>query len=124
METEELLARWHVLLNEPGKAIAARGVLQERQDVLHRLNELGTRTIEGSQFLPRWRRPTFRCGNWTEQARLAGLPDTNLTQRRQGAKTGNERVSNTARRFSASAKQIDPLSRIPKIETQQTNGMV
>jgi hypothetical protein len=47
METEELLARWHVLLNEPGKAIAARGVLQERQDILHRLNELGTRTIEG-----------------------------------------------------------------------------
>ncbi|HEX7618397.1 MAG TPA: hypothetical protein VF480_06735 [Verrucomicrobiae bacterium] len=46
METEELLARWHVLLNEPGNAIAARGVLQERLDILHRLNELGTRTIE------------------------------------------------------------------------------
>ena len=47
METEELLARWHVLLNENGKAIAARSVLQERQDILHRLNELGTRDIEG-----------------------------------------------------------------------------
>ena len=47
METEELLARWHVLLNEPGKTIAVRGVLQERQNILHRLNELGTRTIEG-----------------------------------------------------------------------------
>jgi len=46
METEELLARWHVLLNEPGKAVAARSVLQERLDILHRLNELGTRSIE------------------------------------------------------------------------------
>jgi hypothetical protein len=47
METEELLARWHVLLNEPSKAIAVRGVLQERQEILHRLNELGIRDIEG-----------------------------------------------------------------------------
>jgi hypothetical protein len=47
METEELLARWHVLLNEPGNAIAVRGVLQERQIILHRLNELGARDIEG-----------------------------------------------------------------------------
>jgi len=45
METEELLARWHVLLNEPGNAIARREVLQERLDILHRLNELGTRDI-------------------------------------------------------------------------------
>jgi hypothetical protein len=47
METEELLARWHVLLNEPGNGIAARGVFQERLDILHRLNELGVRDIEG-----------------------------------------------------------------------------
>ena len=47
METKELLARWHVLLNEPGDAIALRDVFQERLDILHRLNELGTRDIEG-----------------------------------------------------------------------------
>ena len=42
-----LLARWNVLLNEPGNAIAVRGVFQERLDILHRLNELGIRDIEG-----------------------------------------------------------------------------
>jgi hypothetical protein len=47
METEELLAQWHVLLNEPGNGIAVRGALQERLDILHRLNELGIRDIEG-----------------------------------------------------------------------------
>jgi hypothetical protein len=47
METEMLLARWNVLLNEPGNAIAVRGVFQERLDILHRLNELGVRDIEG-----------------------------------------------------------------------------
>ena len=47
METEELLARWHVLLNEPGKTIPLQDVLQERLNILHRLNELGTRGIEG-----------------------------------------------------------------------------
>ena len=47
METEKLLARWKVLLNEPGSAIAVRGVFQERLDILHRLNELGVRDIEG-----------------------------------------------------------------------------
>jgi hypothetical protein len=47
METEELLARWHVLLNEPGNAIVIRGVLQERLIILHRLNELGEKDIEG-----------------------------------------------------------------------------
>ena len=47
METRELLARWQVLLNEPGNAIALRGVLQERLNILHRLNELGVRDIEG-----------------------------------------------------------------------------
>jgi hypothetical protein len=46
METEELLARWHVLLNEPGNGIAVRGALQERLDILHRLNELGEKDIE------------------------------------------------------------------------------
>ena len=47
MENKELLARWHVLLNEPGNSIALWDVLQERLDILHRLNELGTRQIEG-----------------------------------------------------------------------------
>jgi hypothetical protein len=47
METEELLARWHVLLNEPGNGIVVRAVLQERLDILHRLNELGVKDIEG-----------------------------------------------------------------------------
>ena len=47
METKKLLARWHVLLNEPGNPIGLRDVLQERLDILHRLNELGTRDIDG-----------------------------------------------------------------------------
>ena len=47
METEELLARWHVLLSEPGNGIAVRGVLQERLVILHRLNELGEKDVEG-----------------------------------------------------------------------------
>ena len=47
METEELLERWHVLLNGPGNTIALRDVLQERLVILHRLNELGVRDIEG-----------------------------------------------------------------------------
>ena len=51
METRELLARWQVLLNEPGNAIALRGVLQERLNILHRLNELGARHIEGLSFV-------------------------------------------------------------------------
>jgi hypothetical protein len=47
MEQEELLARWHVLLNEPGNAIASQAVLNERLAILHRLNELGKYDIEG-----------------------------------------------------------------------------
>ena len=47
METEELLARWHVLLKQPGNGIEAKAVLQERLDILHRLNELGKRDIKG-----------------------------------------------------------------------------
>jgi hypothetical protein len=47
METEELLARWHVLLNEPGNGIAVRSDLEERLVILHRLNELGIWDIEG-----------------------------------------------------------------------------
>ena len=47
MESEELLPRWHVLLNEPSNAIAFRGVLRERLIILHRLNELGEKDIEG-----------------------------------------------------------------------------
>jgi hypothetical protein len=47
VETKDLLARWQVLLNEPGNAIALRDVLQEKLDILHRLNELGTRDING-----------------------------------------------------------------------------
>jgi hypothetical protein len=47
MEQEELLARWHVLLNEPSNVIASLGVLEERLVILHRLNELGKYDIEG-----------------------------------------------------------------------------
>jgi hypothetical protein len=47
METKDLLARWHVLFNEPGNLIALRGVLQEKLNILHRLNELGVTHIEG-----------------------------------------------------------------------------
>jgi hypothetical protein len=52
METEELLVRWHVLLNKSGSAMASRGVLQERVDILHRLNELGITDIEGLSIFP------------------------------------------------------------------------
>jgi hypothetical protein len=52
METKELLARWQVLLNEPDGANASRGVLQERLDILHRLNELGINDIEGRSIFP------------------------------------------------------------------------
>jgi hypothetical protein len=47
MEKQKLLARWYVLLNEPSNAIGIRGVLQERLAILHRLNELGEKDIEG-----------------------------------------------------------------------------
>ena len=47
METKKLLARWHVLLNATGSAIVLLDVLQERLVILHRLNELGVRDIEG-----------------------------------------------------------------------------
>jgi hypothetical protein len=51
MEKEKLLARWHVLLNEPGNAIAIRSVLEERLAILHRLNELGVYEIEGDSLI-------------------------------------------------------------------------
>ena len=51
MEQEELLARWHVLLNEPGNGIAVRNVLEERLAILHRLNELGVYEIEGTSLI-------------------------------------------------------------------------
>ena len=47
METKELLARWHFLLNEPVNATALRGVLHEKLKILHRLNELGIKQVEG-----------------------------------------------------------------------------
>jgi hypothetical protein len=47
MEKEKLLTRWHVLLNEPDNAAGIRDVLQERLIILHRLNELGVKDIEG-----------------------------------------------------------------------------
>ncbi len=47
MEKQKLIARWRVLLNEPNNAIGIRGVLQERLDILHRLNELGEKDIAG-----------------------------------------------------------------------------
>jgi len=46
MEKQKLLARWHILLNEPN-AVGIRDSLQERLDILHRLNGLGENDIEG-----------------------------------------------------------------------------
>jgi len=83
METEELLARWHVLLDEPGDSIAVRGVLQERQDILHRLNELGIRDIEGLSIFTAMEATNVSMRKLDAQARLAGLPDADLTQSRQ-----------------------------------------
>jgi hypothetical protein len=51
MEKEDLLARWHVLLGERTNAIAIRGVLQERLIILHRLNELGEKNLEGRSLV-------------------------------------------------------------------------
>jgi hypothetical protein len=52
MEKKELLNRWHELLNKPviagsGNEAAAHSVLQERLDILHRLNQLGQYEVEG-----------------------------------------------------------------------------
>ena len=52
MEKKELLNRWHELLNKPvtagqGDESAVHSVLQERQDILHRLNQLGQYDVEG-----------------------------------------------------------------------------
>jgi hypothetical protein len=47
MEKEKLLERWRVLLNEPSSVKNIRNVLQERCVILHRLNELGEKDIEG-----------------------------------------------------------------------------
>ncbi len=47
MEIKQLLARWQVLLDKTGSPANLRDVLQERLDILHRLNELGTRDIDG-----------------------------------------------------------------------------
>jgi hypothetical protein len=47
MEKQKLIARWRVLLNEPSNAVGIRGVLQERLDILHRLNELGENDVAG-----------------------------------------------------------------------------
>jgi hypothetical protein len=47
METKELFNRWHVLIGQPTNTASFRGVLQERLDILHRLNGLGEQVIEG-----------------------------------------------------------------------------
>ncbi len=47
MEIKQLLARWQVLLDKTGSPANLRDVLQEKLDILHRLNELGTRDIDG-----------------------------------------------------------------------------
>jgi hypothetical protein len=74
METEELLGRWHVLLNEPGNGIAVRGVLQERLDILHRLNELGVRDIEGLSIFAAMDTTNNLMRETDRQARLKTLP--------------------------------------------------
>lgn len=51
MEKEKLLARWHVLFGEQKDTVAPVGVLEERLDILHRLNELGEKDIEGQSLV-------------------------------------------------------------------------
>ncbi len=51
MEKQKLLERWHILLNEPSHAVGIRGILTERLDILHRLNELGVNDIEGVSII-------------------------------------------------------------------------
>ena len=74
METEELLARWHVLLNEPGNGIAVRGALQERLDILHRLNELGVWDIEGLSIFTAMDSTNVLMMETDKQARFKTLP--------------------------------------------------
>ena len=47
METNQLFKRWHVLIGQPTNTAGFREVLQERLDILHRLNGLGEYVIEG-----------------------------------------------------------------------------
>jgi len=47
METQDLLNRWEELLDPPGNALGRRDVLRERVEILHRLNELGVKEIDG-----------------------------------------------------------------------------
>ena len=75
METEELLARWHVLLNESGNAIAVRADLQERLDILHRLNELGVRDIKGLSIFAAMDTTNVLMREIDRQARLKNLTE-------------------------------------------------
>jgi hypothetical protein len=75
METEELLVRWYVLLNEPGNGIAVRTVLQERLDILHRLNELGVRDIEGLSIFAAMETTNVLMRETDRQARLKTLTE-------------------------------------------------
>jgi hypothetical protein len=45
------LERWQVLINEPHNAATIRGILQERLNILHRLNELGVKDIKGLRIV-------------------------------------------------------------------------
>jgi len=51
METKELFNRWHVLIGQPENTANFREVLQERLDILHRLNGLGEHIIEGRSIV-------------------------------------------------------------------------
>jgi hypothetical protein len=75
METEKLLARWQVLLNEPGYGIVARADLQERLDILHRLNELGVRDIEGLSIFAAMETTDVLMRETDRQARLKTLTE-------------------------------------------------
>jgi hypothetical protein len=74
METKELIAQWHFLLNEPGNGIGVRGVLQKRLDILHRLNELGVRDIEGLSIFTAMDSTNVLMMETDRQARLKTLP--------------------------------------------------
>ena len=73
MEIEELIARWHVLLNEPGNGVVVRADLQERLDILHRLNELGVRDIEGLSIFAAMDTTNVLMRETDRQARLKTL---------------------------------------------------
>jgi hypothetical protein len=74
METKELIAQWRFLLNEPGNGFDVRGVLQKKLDILHRLNELGVRDIDGLSIFTAMDSTNVLMMETDKQARFKTLP--------------------------------------------------